>query len=334
MSARRVWSIAGRDLKSSLRDVIAAWVLVFPPILALIARLLVPAVGGATVKLVATPGLGDALVDRLAEYAAVEVVPDRPALDSRVLGLDAAVGLVAEEGGYRLVLEGNEGEEAAALAAIILADSLGERAISIRSVDRGRTGSPVTGFVAVLFAMMSLVLAGSLMSLSVVEDKETGSIHAIAVAPLSRREYLAGKGILGLGVALLNVSLMLYLIGAGPFDPAKVLVITLAGFVSAALVGFYVGAISDNQVSAIAGMKTGNLLFLLVPLLTLALPDRLESVLYPLPTYWTFLAYRGVLVEGAGWPEVLRLTGINLVLSLALVAVSVRFLGRRLSLRG
>ena len=334
MKPRRIWSMFKRDFASSLRDTIILWVLVFPPILALLARLLVPAVGGATVTLVATPDLGEALIGRLGEYAAVEVVADRDALNRRVLRLDPAVGVIREAGAYQLILEGNEGERTQSIAGIILAGAVGPRAITINSSDLGRTGSPVAGVVAVMFAMMSLVLAATLVSLNIVEDKETGSITSLAAAPLTRWEYLAGKGMLGLGITLLMVFTALYLMGAGPFDPAKVLVVTLGGFVSGALVGFYVGAISDNQIAAIAGLKVGNLLFLMVPLITLVLPDRLEFILYPAPTYWTFLAYRGALVDAAGWPQILRWSGINLALSLMLVALSARFLGRRLSLRG
>lgn len=323
-----------RDVASSLRDTITLWILVYPPILALLARLLVPAVGGGTVTLVATPNLGETMVGRLGEYAAVEVVADRAALDGRVLRLDAAVGVIKEGGTYRLVLQGNESEQTRTLAGIVLADAVGPRAVAIRSVDLGQSASPVAGFVAVMFAMMSLVLAATLMSLNMVEDKETGNITSLAAAPLTRREYLVAKGALGLGVALLMVFASLYLMGAAPFNPWQVLAVTLSGFVSGALVGFYVGAVSDNQIAGIAYLKVGTLLFLMVPLITLVLPDRLEFILYPAPTYWTFLSFRGALIDAAAWPQILRWSGINLALSLVLVMLSARFLGRRLSLRG
>ncbi len=331
---KRVFAVTARDFRSSLRDFLTAWVFVFPPILALVARLFIPAVVGATVRLVTTPEVGDELIGRLKNYAVVEVVRDREALESRVLALDSSIGILGEGAGYRIILEGNESEQMAAMATVVLADALGGTAVPVRSSDLGRTSSPIHGFLAVMYALLSLMMAGSLIALSIVEDKETGCLNALTVSPLSRVEYLAGKGLLGFAMSLLIVFSMLYLMGAAPFDPVKVLVVTVTGFAAALLAGYYVGAVSDTQIAGIAGLKTTNLAFVIVPLVSLVLPEGLEFALWPFPTYWTYLAYRAVLIDGSPWPQVLWPAGIGLGLGLLLVAASLRFLHCRLLFRG
>jgi len=93
---RRIRSIIARDLKASTREFLTIWVLVAPFVLALVIRGFVPAVGGAGINLVVTSDVGAELTASLKQYANVEVVADRAALERRVLLVDDVAGITRD----------------------------------------------------------------------------------------------------------------------------------------------------------------------------------------------------------------------------------------------
>jgi ABC-2 type transport system permease protein len=330
MLGRRMVALMGRDLRSSLREFILIYGLTAPYLLALILRVLLPSAAETSVRLVLTPDIDSEMAARLREYARVEVVGDRAALERRVLALDDAAGLVVENGRYVVVLEGNEGSGTRVLPGVILARILSPDPLTISEVDLGRTGSPLRPVLGTVLAMTALLMGGMVIGFNIIEDKETGTISALAVSPLSRAEYVAGRSVLGILLSLALVVGSLYLVGAGPFDLWKVLTATAAGSLLVVLYGLYTGGVSNNQIAGIATTKVGGLIFLLGPVLSLLLSERLQPVLYWLPTYWTYRAYLEILSADSPWPEVLRLSGASLAASLLILAGAWGFFRRRL----
>jgi len=342
--AKRVFALAKRDLTSALRDFILVYGLLAPFLLALILRAFLPAVGGASINLVVTPDVGQEVTGRLAAYGSVEVVADRQALERRVLALDDAAGIVREGETYRVVLEGNEAAATSVLPALVLGDmaALGAAAVTITETDLGRVASPLKPLLAIFLALLSMLIGGMLIGFSIIEDKETGTLTALAVSPLSRAEYVAGRSVLGLALALPLVFGSLWVFGAGPFNGWQVLAVSLGGAFLAVIYGLYTGSVSENQISGIATVKFGGLVFLVAPLLSSIIPAKWQALLYWLPTYWTYRGYNLVLSAsgaagaggGAPWGEVLPVAGISLAVNVLFLAASWRLLRRKLALRG
>ncbi len=61
--------------------------------------------------------------------------------------------------------------------------------------------------------------------------------------------------------------------------------------------GFIIGMLAHNQFTALALMKSGNVIVLGVPLVALLLPDKYEWPLYIFPQYWGFEALRRVFLD-------------------------------------
>jgi len=332
---RRIASMIRRDLKASSREFLTLWVLVAPFFLALVIRAFVPAVGGTTVNLVVTEEVGAQLAPALREYASVEVVAGREAVERRVLLLDDVAGIVSEDGRLEIILEGNEREETRELPGLILADVLGgPQAVEVTGRDLGRQASPVRPYMAAFLALASALFGGIIMGFSIVEDKTTGTIGALGVSPLSGAEYIAGRAALGMVVAVALTFGALYTMGASPFNPAQVLAMSVSGAVLALILGFLIGSIASNAIEAIGTFKFGFLPFWVVPALALVIPERFRVTLYWMPTYWIFFGYRAIFLEQAAWAEVWRHAAIGFGVSLLFLAVSWRLLRRRLSLRG
>jgi len=110
-----------------------------------------------------------------------------------------------------------------------------------------------------------------------IEDKETGTLTALAVSPLSRAEYVAGRSVLGLALALPLVFGSLWVFGAGPFNGWQVLAVSLGGAFLAVIYGLYTGSVSENQISGIATVKFGGLVFLVAPLLSSVIPAKWQA---------------------------------------------------------
>ena len=335
MKLSRIGSIMKRDMRHSLRDFILVYGLLAPFLLAFILRALMPAVGDTAINLVVTGELGEEMIGRLREYARVDVVDNRQQLESRVLALDDAAGIViGESGAFEVILEGNEAHDTEILPGIILADILSPGLLEVSGVDLGRVGSPLKPMLSALLAMMAMLIGGMVIGFNIIDDKENATLPALAVSPLSRAEYIAGRSALGLILAVVLAMGSLLIIGLGPVSIWQVLVVVVAGSTLAVLYGLYTGSIADNQLSGIATVKVGSLAFLIAPLLTALIAEKFHPGLYWVPTYWTYRAFQEVFFEAGAWGEVLRLAGINVLVSLLFLAASWRLLSRKLALRG
>jgi len=332
---KRILALMRRDVKASLRDFILVYGLVAPFLLALIVRAFIPTVGGTSLNLVVTQEIGQEMTDRLDDYARVDVVSSREALERRVLALDDVAGIVPDGDTYRVILQGNEAHDTAVLPGLVLADILEPGHLEVAQEDLGRVASPLKPVLAIVLALTAMLIGGMVIGFNIIEDKETGVLSAVAVSPMSRLEYVVGRSLLGFVLAVVLVYGSLYTMGAGPFDFWQTLVVTLPGTFLAVIFGFYIGAISENQIAGIASVKFGSLPFLIGPILTAVLPQKWHFTLWWLPTYWTYLGYREVFTPGGAlWSEVFRLSVISLAVSLLFLAASWRLFSRRLALRG
>lgn len=330
---KRVWTILCRDLTSTTRDALLLLILVAPIAIALGVRILLPGVGSEPLHLAMTPPTAEALGPVLSDYAAVIAVDDRAALERRVLAYDEAVGVVPDgAGGYGLLLEGNESESARELSAIVLRRAMaGDPPPVAPMVEVGTQQVPYREWVGVFIALSVLFFGAIAMGFYIIEDRESGVIHAIDVTPLRRSTYILARAsmVAVLGVTLVYASLVA--LGVTGYDPLLVLLAALAGLLPAVLFGFVMGAVSDNQIAGFAFVKIGFWAVLLPAILALFLPDRLAWLLYWVPTYWVFRSFQALLVEGATWAGFWPLWLATLATGIIALAAATPWLRRRLA---
>jgi len=330
----RLAALIGRDLRASLRDFLPVYILVAPLLLATVLRLILPAAQSSSLNLVTTADADPAVVDRLAEYASVEVVDDEAALLGRVNGLDDAPGVLPTGDAaapYQLVLQGNESQESRELVGLVLSQVIrGGPLADYTLADGGRT-SPWRPYGALFLGLMSLLIGGMFMGFNIIEDKETRATAALAVTPLSQAEYVGARCLMAAVVATAQVFIGFWALGLRGIDWSGILVVTLSGTTTTIMMGLYLGATSSSVMTGVANMKAANSVFLAGPLLGLVIPQAYQFVLYPIPTYWTFAAYREILVEGTGAAAYLPPAGWNVVVSAVWIVIIYRFFARRVS---
>lgn len=332
---KRILALLRRDVLATSKDALLIYTIVAPLLLAFGARFFLPAVGQATVNVVVTEDTSSALIERLADYVHVEVVADQSALEQRVLAFDDTAGIMMQaDGSYTILLEGNETHDTEVLPELVLRKVLNadDAPLTLHTVDVAEAPFPFREMIGAFMALSMLCIGSMVMSLNIVEDKECRVMQALGVSPLSRGEYVLARSLLALMVTLVIVFSALWLLGVVVFSLWQMLLAVVIAALFAVLIGFVIGAISGNQIAAIANIKFSVLLFLLPAILTLLLPERFWLALAWLPTYWAFVSFRAILVEGVRWSALWLPLGVNLALSLAFIAVVYPWLRGKLEL--
>ncbi len=179
------------------------------------------------------------------------------------------------------------------------------------------------GVIGLLIGLITTMLT----SMSIVKERETGTIEQIIVSPLNPMEYILGKtipyAIIGL-VDMLIVSLVAIFWFNVPFRGSIVFLI-LAGFLfilSTLSVGLYISTISKTQQQA---MLSFFLFFMPAILLSgfafpiYPMPETIQFLTYLNPLRYFMTIIRGVFLKGTSmyelWQEIipLFLMGVTLL---------------------
>ena len=169
------------------------------------------------------------------------------------------------------------------------------------------------GFLLMLTAVLSTAL-------SVVREKERGTMEQLRVAPLRTWELIVGKTVPYLGISLLATVIILasarVLFGVvirGPY--LDLLVATLLYLFGALGFGLFISTIADTQTFAfqaglIASMLPSILLSGFIFQIRI-MPQWLQVITYLVPARYFLVILRGVILKGEGllpyWPDVLAL---------------------------
>jgi ABC-2 type transport system permease protein len=187
------------------------------------------------------------------------------------------------------------------------------------------------GFLLMLTAVLSTAL-------SVVREKERGTMEQLRVAPLRTWELIVGKTVPYLGISLLATVIILasarVLFGVvirGPY--LDLLIATLLYLFGALGFGLLISTIADTQTFAfqaglIASMLPSILLSGFIFQIRI-MPPWLQVITYLVPARYFLVILRGVILKGEGlvpyWPEVVALV----VYGLATVTLASARLARR-----
>ena len=298
--------------------------------------------------LVATPGPGtdlDALVERRVARA-VLVIPER-------FGRDVATGRVAA---VQLLLDGADSTTAATVlgyARALVSEANAELVAGALARAGRRPAPPLDLAPRVLYnpelestqfllpgliGLLLMITAVLSTALSVVREKERGTMEQLRVAPLRTFELILGKTFPYLGVSLLGTLIVLatarLLFGVEIRGPhLDLLVVVLLYLFGALGFGLFISTIANSQTFAFqAGLITS-----LLPALLLSgfifqiriMPPWLQAITYLVPNRYFLVVLRGIILKGEGlatyWPQV----GALLLYGLVVTALASVRLARR-----
>jgi ABC-2 type transport system permease protein len=185
----------------------------------------------------------------------------------------------------------------------------------------------VPGLIAVIMMIMNTVLT----SLTIIREKERGTMEQLIATPVKAYEIITGKTLPYLAIGLIDVLLIVVfgrLVFGVPIKGSVTLLFSTAVlFGLAGLgIGMLVSIVSRSQlfavqVSMIVSMLPSFLLSgFMIPINSM--PDVIRPVAYLVPATYYLVIVRGIFLKGVGvsivWPQILMLT----LLAAALVTLS------------
>jgi len=298
--------------------------------------------------LVATPGAGEDL-ERLAERGvarAILVIPER-------LGQDLLAGRGAQ---VQLLLDGADSTTAATIlgyARALVADANAQLVAGALARAGRRSNPPLDLSPRVLYnpelestqfllpgliGLLLMLTAVLSTALSVVREKERGTMEQLRVAPLRTFELILGKTFPYLGVSLLGTLIVLVtarlLFGVEIRGPRLDLLVVVLLYLFGALgFGLLISTVANNQTFAFqAGLITS-----LLPALLLSgfifqiriMPGWLQAITYLVPNRYFLVALRGIILKGEGLGTYWREAGALLVYGLVVTVLASARLVRR-----
>lgn len=305
---KKITAIMLRDLKSGLRDFMVIFIMVIPFLLAFALSLFVPSAGATTYQFAVDEKVGADVIEYLAKVGKVEVIGEGKSVEERVLQNDDIAGIKKDGNRFEILLEGNESEGIAEVTQQILMHlNTDERdlPLEIRFDSIGWSISPLAQYGAISLIIMTTILGGMMIAFNIVEEKQSGTISAVNVSPAGKFEFVAGKSILGFIIPVIqSMGVMLIF----KFTGVNLLMLAVIVFCSAlvgVILGFVIGIIANDQISAVSSMKLTFLPVTASILGAILLSSKWLPVLYWSPFYWTFAAVNELILKEATWGSVM-----------------------------
>lgn len=226
--------------------------------------------------------------------------------------------------------------------------------LSIRQVNKGRVVKPpidvrprtlfnpdmrsanfmVPGLLGVVMQVVTVMLT----ALSIVRERENGTLEQLLVTPVSKLGLMIGKivpyAVLGV-VETAMVLFVMWAIFAVPIEGSLLLLWALVPLFLFAGLGFglLISSVAQNQAQALQMSY-----FTILPSILLSgfiFPrESMPKIIYPIttiiPVTYFLEILRGIIIRGAGWAEVWKQTLILLVMGVVILAVAASRFRKRL----
>jgi len=172
-----------------------------------------------------------------------------------------------------------------------------------------------------ILALLLLAVTTNLSSMSIVRERELGTLEQLNVTPIARWELIVGKLLPYAFVGVLDVVLVV-LVALYWFEvplrgsPVLLLAMCVVYLLTTLGLGLFVSTISATQQQA---MMTASFFFM-IPMVFLSgfvfpienMPDVVQPVTYLIPLRYFLVILRGIFLKGVGletlWPDALALT--------------------------
>ncbi len=298
-----------QEFKRVFRNGISIFMVAAPAILAFVFILVFGAVNQTTVKLAIDSTLDALLVARLERVAEVERFDDTTRMEARVRSADAVAGVTVKNGTVTAVLEGNEGKSVSDTAKKLIGLALNapEQGVAYQSETVEAKGGMAYTLSMISMLLMALFIGGATIGLSIVDERESGAIRAIAVSPIRLSGYVARKLIPALILGLAGIGAAALIIGKAELVP-RYLLLALSSLLVSGMMTFAIGSFANNQIAAIGVLKILVPLGMILPVSAMFVPDQWQFLYYALPMYWQYRALNAVLTGSSLlWPALLTL---------------------------
>ena len=188
-----------------------------------------------------------------------------------------------------------------------------------------------------LVAVIMMIIAAMLTSLTIAREWERGTMEQLAATPVRRSEVVLGKMLPYVAIGLIDV-LVVSVVGVVLFDvpfrgnPLLLMVLSLAFIVGALGLGIFISAVARSQILAtqMAMILTFLPAFLLSGFMFAidVMPPALRAITYLIPARYFLVVTRGIFLKGVG-ADVLRVQGLLMIAFAAVGIVAATWVFRK-----
>jgi len=331
---KKIFRVLQKDFKSSRRDFMALYIMVAPILIAVAITLFTPGLNDTTVNLAMLESDDAGHIDYMEQFAKVELFDSVEDMEARVEKRDDIAALVPNGDGYEIVIQGNEPEVVEGFAVVLNSlyelDATNEETTATL-MSFGHTVPPLKTMLVNMLISMTIMLAGMLIAISIVEEKTDNTINAINVTPVSQTGFVIGKSLFGGLTALVGIIIGLFITGYGDINWFMVIMVGISSMILSLVVGFIQGLSSEDFMEAASNVK-----MIMLPIAgSIAgyelLADNWQWTMYWSPFYWAYKANMAILSKTADWPTVLLCTGMVIALSLVVYLLALPKIRKGLS---
>ncbi len=319
---------------SSRRDFMATYIMVAPLLLAIGITLFAPGLNDTTVKLAMLKSDDIEHIEYMKQFAKVELFSSMDELERRVEKRDEIAAIAPTSHSYEIILQGNESEimeEYAVLLNTLYELGATREETTAQLISFGRTVPPLKTMLVNMLIAMTIMLAGMLIAIGIVEEKAENTINAINVTPISQTGFVIGKSLLGGAAAMIGIIGAVLITGFYDINWFMIVLVGLTSMILSFIIGFLQGISSADVIEA-----AGNVKLIVLPLAgSIAgyefLADKWQWTMYWSPFYWAYKANNLILSKTADWGTVLLCTTMVIGLSLIVYLVALPRLRKGLS---
>jgi ABC-2 type transport system permease protein len=189
----------------------------------------------------------------------------------------------------------------------------------ILGIDRAGIQIPYRDRMLPLFAVFILMIETLGLAALIANEVTSGTLTALLVTPLRVEGLFVAKGIFGVGLAFVQVVLLMALTGGLSRQPLLILTALLLGSLLVTGIAFLIASVARDLMS-VMGWGMLAMLALSLPAFTLLIPGVTTGWVRLIPSYYLVNVVYQVLNHGWGWTD----AGQDLLL---LLAFAVLFLG-------
>lgn len=197
---------------------------------------------------------------------------------------------------------------------------------SVRMIYNPELKSAVN-FVPGVIALVLLLVCVLMTSVSIVKEKESGTMEILLVSPFNPLLVIVSKAIPYLALSLINLTVILLLsvfVLGMPVNGSLILLYAVSTLfiITALSLGLLISNITETQQAAmlisLMGMMVPTILFtgFMFPLENM--PYALQLVANIIPSKWYYIIIKSIMIKGLGisaiWKETLILLGMTLLL--------------------
>ena len=316
---QKILRVLQKDFKTSRRDFMAAYIIIAPILIAIAIAVFTPGLNDTTVNLAMLESDDASHIEYMEQFAKVELFESVADMEARVEKRDDIAALVPVGESYEIVVQGNEPEAVPGYTKVLEAlYQLGatKEETTAELMSFGHTVPPLKTMFVNMMISMTVMLAGMLIAISIVEEKTENTINAVNVTPLTQTGFVIGKSLFGGLTALAGIVIGLFITGYGDINWIMIILVGLSSMILSLVVGFIQGLTSDDLMEAASNVK---MLFLPIAGSIAGyelLADKWQWTMYWSPFYWSYKANLLILSKTADWPTVLLCTGMVIALSL------------------